>query len=549
MALLAAGSAAAQVLIRPGQGKPGGVITIPESSAPLTFNPLLGQDNVSRLAANLTMADLMHINAATEQVEPALALRVVHETPLRWRVQLRRGVRFSDGAPLTAADVVFSFMAYTDPKLAAPQRDLLTLNGRPIRAREIDPATVEIDLPSPYAVGDRLFDSLWILPRHKLEAAYRAGKLGDAWSLGTPPGDLVGLGPFAMASFQPGRALILKRNAYFWQRDQSGRALPYLDEIHLGIVPDPNLQATLFLRRQVDGLETLRTEDLPLLEQNACCRVLDGGPSLQPEVMVFNLNEGIPDAGLRARQQWFANPGFRQGVSAAIDRANLVAHVFAGRAAELDTLTSPSERFWADTQPAAPVNDALARRDFLAAGFRYHGDTLVDAQGRPVAFSLILPATNAQRQRIAVFLQEDLRRVGIAVSVAPLDFNSYVDRLLHRRDYDAALLGLFFPDADPNVEGAIWSLDGGLHVWDLHPRHPTPWALELDRLFHRQITALDQRQRRRIYRQMQAIERQQLPLIPLLTPHVLIGAAAGLKGVMPGVLAPHLLWNAAALHW
>ncbi len=527
----------------------GGAINIPESSAPLTFNPVFAQDNVSRLTASLTMADLMHINPVTEQVEPALAERVVHETPLRWRVELRPGLRFSDGVPFTAADVVISFEVYTDAKLAAPQRDLLLLGGRPIRAKALNATTVEIDLPSPDAVGDRLFDSLWMLPKHKLDAAFRSGRLADAWGLGSAADEITGLGPYRLSEYQPARAVVLRRNTFYWRRDASGRHLPYLDEVRLSIVPDPNLQTALFLRGEVDGLETVRTEDLPLLARRRQVHVFDAGASLQPETMLFNLNEAVTNADLKRRQSWFERREFRQGVSAAIDRANLAENVYAGRACGLDTLTSPAERGWADGRPAPRRDLGAARRDFLAAGFHYRGATLYDASNRPVAFSLILPASNAQRGKIAVFIQEDLRQAGIAVTVVPLDFSSYVDRLLHRRDYDAALLGLAFPDADPNVEAAIWKLDGALHAWDLDPRHPRPWAQRLDRLFAKQLTTLDAPARLRIYRQMQAIERQELPLIPLVAPDVLVAAKTDLQGVRPAVLAPHLLWNAAELHW
>lgn len=527
----------------------GGILTIPEASAPLTFNPVFAQDNVSRLAASLTMADLMHINPVTEQVEPELALRVIHQTPLRWRIELRRGVRFSDGAPFTAADVVFSFDVYTDPKLAAPQRALLVFHGAPVRARALDAYTVELTLPSPDAVGDRLFDSLWMLPRHRLDAAFRAGRLSAAWGLATPPQELAGLGPFALRRYDPGRALVFARNPYYWRRDARDQPLPYLDQIRLGIVPDANLRTALFLRGQVDGLPSVRTEDLPLLAHRNGLRVLDAGPSLQPETLIFNLNEVAGNAALQHRQTWFARREFRQGVSAAIDRANLAANVYGGKAQGLDTLTSPAERGWADGRPAPARDDAAARRDFLAAGLHYRDGNLYDATGRPVAFSLIVPATNAQRQKIAVFIQEDLRRVGIAVAIVPLDFDTYVDRLLHRRDYDAALLGLSFPDADPNVEAAIWPLDGALHVWDLQPRQPREWERELDRLFARQRVALDPQRRRLIYRRIQAIEREELPLIPLVTPDVVVAVKSGLQGVEPGILAPHLLWNAATLHW
>jgi len=90
-------------------------------------------------------------------------------------------VRFSDGQPFDADDVIFTFQAYLDEKVNSPQRNLLMVNGKPIGVRKIDSATVEFDLGGPYGPAERIFDSIAILPRHLLEAAYKRGQLAQQW--------------------------------------------------------------------------------------------------------------------------------------------------------------------------------------------------------------------------------------------------------------------------------------------------------------------------------------------------------------------------------
>jgi len=134
------------------------------------------------------MADLIHINRESQQTEPALAKSwTVSADGLRYVLELRRGLRFSDGHAFDASDVVFTFQAMMDDKVNSPQRDLLILEGKPIVVRQIDAYHVAFDLPQPYAAAERLFDGFSILPRHRLEQAWRAGKLAEAWSLRTPP--------------------------------------------------------------------------------------------------------------------------------------------------------------------------------------------------------------------------------------------------------------------------------------------------------------------------------------------------------------------------
>ncbi len=515
-------------------------LVIPIGAAPETYNPALATDSASQLVASLTNADLMHINPRTLAVEPALATAVDHLTPLRWIVHLRPGVRFSDGAPFTAADVVFSFAVYTDPKLDAPERQLLTADGKPIVARALNPTTVELDLPAPFAVGNRLFDSVWMLPRHRLEAAWRAGALAHTWIAGAHPGAMAGLGPFRLQSVQAGAAVTLARNRYFWQRGPGGARLPYLDRIRLRVISDPNLKLTLFVRGEVDGISTLASSDFARLRGDPCCRLLDAGAGLSVEVLVFNQKRG---------PAWFRQTVFRQAVSLAVDRANLARNVYAGYAQPLASLTSPSDRRWADPTPPTPVNLPAARALLRGAGYSWRAGQLYDASGARVAFSLLAPASNADRMHMAVYLQQDLARLGAQVAIVPLDFGNYVDRLLNRNDFEAALVGIQIPDADPNEESTEWRLDGALHLWDLHPQSPPAWERQLDALFRRQLATPEFAARLAAYRQIQAIEHRELPLIPLVAPDVLAAANPKLEGAGAALLPPHLLWNAARLRW
>lgn len=517
---------------------------------PRTLNPLHANDSASRLLLSLTMGDLMHINAATQQVEPALATSVDHlDHGRRWIIHLRHDVHFSDGVAMTADDVVFSFNVYTDPKAGALQRDLLMVDGKPVRARALDPATVELDLPGPYAVGDRLFDGVWILPKHRLEAAWKAGRIDQEWGLATPPGQFAMLGPFVPEHWQAGRGIVLKRNPWYWQSDASGHRLPFFDQLELLTVTDPNLQLTLLARRQIDGLSDLPGQSAVHLAGQKCCRILDAGPGLNPVVLAFNLDDRGVNAQLAQRIHVFQMRSFREAVSLAIDRQNLVRNVYAGKAHALATITSPAERDWADGMTVPRADPVGALGELGRAGFGLDHGVLRDPKGQAVRFSIIVPSSNHERLQIANFIQEDLRKIGITMDIVPLDFNSYVEHLLHRHDFEATLIGLGFPDADPNVESSLWRLDGSLHLWRLKPTHPAPWEVQLDRLFREQMVTLSPARRHALYRRMQQIEHEQLPLIPLAAPDVLVAVSPDIQGAQAALLDPHLLWNAQALRW
>src|SRR5687768_10918969 len=199
-------------------GRPGGQLVIIQRTEPRTLNPVLAIDSPSRDVISRTMADLIHINRDTQEPEPALARSwTVSPDGRRFRLLLRRGLRFSDGEAFDADDVVFSFQVYLDEKLASPQRDLLIVGGQPIAVRKVDQYTIEVDLAEPYAAAERLFDSVAILPRHLLEKPYAEGRLAQAWGLGTLPDAFAGLGPFRFREHVPGQRVVLERNPFYWK--------------------------------------------------------------------------------------------------------------------------------------------------------------------------------------------------------------------------------------------------------------------------------------------------------------------------------------------
>ena len=103
---------------------------------------------------------------------------------------------------------------------------------------------------------------------------------------------------------------------------------------------------------------------------------------------------------------------------------------------------------------------------------------------------------------------------------------------------------------DPNSEMNVWISSGPTHLWHLGESRPaTPWEDEIDGLMHRQLVTLDARERKRLYDRVQALVAENLPLIPLISPNVLVGAREGLGNFRPAILDPYVLWNADELFW
>jgi peptide/nickel transport system substrate-binding protein len=131
-----------------------------------------------------------------------------------------------------------------------------------------------------------------------------------------------------------------------------------------------------------------------------------------------------------------------------------------------------------------------------------------------------------------------------------IELRALIDRLLNTRDYDACVLGLGGGDGDPNSEMNVWLSSGNTHLWNPGQKQPaTPWEAEIDTLTRRQVTTRDVAARKRLYDRVQEIVAENLPIISLVSPSVLVGATKGLGNFRPTVLDHHALSNVEELFW
>ena len=531
-------------------GKTGGVLVVGQTSEPKTFNPVMAVDQATRDVLSVLSADLVHINRLTLRTELALAKSCVMSADGRhYTVTLRDGLRFSDGTPLTADDVVFSFKVYLDERVNSPQRDVLIVDGKPLAVTKLSTLSVRVDLPAPYAPGERLFDSFWILPKHTLEPAFLDGKFPQAWTVGAAVDQLVASGPFRIKQYQPGQRLILERNPFYWKRDEAGQPLPYLDRLEVAFVPDQNAMLLRLLSRDVSAASRLRPEDFARLEQTPTLNARDAGAGLEYNFVFFNWSAPAP-AGT-----WFRTLKFRQAVARAIDRESIVRLVYQGRGSSLSSQVTPGNHLWhTDNLSEYSYDPVRAQQLLREAGFRRDGSgPLLDRDGRPVEFSLMVSATNQARRKMATLIQEDLAQVGIRVRLQPTEFGVMTDAVLKTRKFEGALWGIVSGDADPNSEMNVWTSGGTLHVWNLKSSAGVqplePWENEVDRLMAVQMTATSSAARKTAYDKVQQLVTANLPVVFLASPHVLAAGDRDLGNFQPAATDPVLLWNADRLFW
>lgn len=538
---------------------PGGRLVVPLRSEPKTLNPISALDAASRSVIGRMGADLIHIARDTQQTVPSLAESwSVSRDGRVYTLRLRRGVRFSDGHPFTADDVVFSFQVYLDERLRSSQRDLLIVGGSPIDVRKVDAHTIQVRLSQPYAAGERLFDSIVMLPSHLLRKGYESGRLGEAWNLGTAPTAIAGLGPFVLRSYVPGQRIVLGRNPNYWAVDKCGVKLPYLDEIVLVFAGSEDGQVIRFQAGEADVISRFSAGNFAVLNRDSEARgyeLRDLGAGLEYHFLSFNLNDlkskKLPH--VQRKQKWFADPSFRRAISLAADRESIVRLVYHGRAAAIATHVTPGNRLWLNRNIAVPQRSIPKARQILSArGYSWRKDgTLLDPEQLPVEFTVLAGAGNPQRSQMAAIIQDDLKQLGMRVQIVSLESKAVMDRVFRTFDYDTAVMALAGGDADPNVEMNVWSSRGSTHLWNLTAREGgsiAPWEAEIDRLMDQQMISVSREKRKEAYDRVQELVSEYLPVVCLVSPNILVGAKKKVGNFRPAVLEDYVLWNAEELY-
>jgi peptide/nickel transport system substrate-binding protein len=535
----------------------GGSLVASLRSEPGTFNRFAPNANsaATDIVTRLTHATLVRVNHATGETEPWLAERWT-TTPDGRTVTftLRDGVTFSDGVPFTSADVVFSFRVLYDPVLKSVLASAVQVQDKPLQVSAPDARTVTITLPAPFANAPALLDSVWIYPMHQLQGALDAHTFAPAWGLSTAPGSMAGLGPFVLSEFALGQRMTFTRNPHYWRKDASGAALPYLDRIVVEFVKSQDaemlrLQAgTIDLMAQAD----LRATDISALRRlrdQGALQLVDAGVSVDPNMLWFNLTADAEKRDQGAKP-YLHRVEFRQAIAYAVDRDDIVKTIYLGAAVPIHGPVTPGNSTWySDAAPKYPhdVSRAKALLAGLGLSDRNGDGMLEDAAGRPVGFSIIAQVGHT-RERVATLIQAQLKLVGIAVDVIPLDPPSLGGRFA-KGDYEAIYYGFQTSALDPALTLDFWLSSGSGHVWNPEQKTPaTPWERQIDDLMQTQAAAPTLAERQRLFADVQRVFGENLPAITLVAPNVTIAMSRRVGGAAPGVLDPKILWQADTLY-
>ncbi len=537
----------------------GGTIVVGAVSAPRSFNPFVANEGASIEIIARMFDGLVELDCATGEYRPALATRwEVSPDGRRWTFHLRRGVVWADGAPFTAADVLWNFQVVYDDSVNATSLDILSLGGEPFavtKGADADGAeTVVIETPRPYGpLLNALATALFIVPKHVWDAAYREGRIVEALGIDTPPERVFGTGPFRLEKVEPGRT-VLARVGQYWKIDSGGVLMPYADRMVFVNAGDWNGWRLKFDAGEVDNY-LAKPDEIAAMTDGAArggFRLHDLGPKSGTNDLWLNQNPGRDEKGEPfvdpVKSAWFRDLRFRRALAHAIDREAIVRTVFGGHGTVIDGPISPSDRAWFNAGLPRYAHDPAAARGLLGElGMRdVDGDgTLEDGGGRDVAFTILTNAENPVRISMGRLIEADLRAVGVAATLDVLEFNALVARIHETFRYEACLLALS-GGGDPAGGLDVWLSSGALHQFDPMQDAPaTQWEREVDSLFTACVGIVEHAERKRLFDRVQELYAVNLGWIYLANENTVLAVRDRFGNLRPGTFRAfnEFCWN------
>jgi len=512
-------------------GKYGGeLITSIIGEGPKTFNPFTATDATSSEMGSIMYDGLFTTNAVTGNIIPKLA-KSCEIKGNDYIITLRHGIKWSDGEPITAEDVLFTWNDIVFAGLGNTSvRDMLIINGKLPMLTKIDDYTVKFTLPTQFAPFLRQL-TLPIAPKHYFTQKPNWDKNFDTFlSTTTKPDEIVSSGAFRLKEYVAAQRVVFKKNPNYYEINLKRQRLPYLEKLVFLIVGDFNNEILKFEGGELDAIG-LKGETVALYkkkEAKSDYKIYNLGPDTGTMFVAINMNTRKNKDGKfyvePVKQKWFNDRNFRTAIDYATDRNNMVINITQGIGIPLFTAESLNS-IYLNKNIKGHTKDIKIAEDLLKkSGFYKDSNGILhDNDGNTVEFNLYTNAGNSEREAVCVMLKQDLEELGMKVNFKPLEFNSLVNKLTNSYDWDLMVMGLTGSPLEPHSGKNVWYSTGSLHLFNQRPAgKPATDKLnfekELDDIFDIASLKVNFAERKKYYDRYQEIIYNEKPLIYLYSP-------------------------------
>jgi peptide/nickel transport system substrate-binding protein len=463
------------------------------------LNPLLASDTASSVPNAKIFNGLVKYDGNLNLAGDLAERFEVSEDGLEITFYLRKNVKWHDGAPFTSADVKFTYEALINPGTKTPYSSYFS-SVKDFKI--IDDHTVRVIYAQAFSPNLESW-GMGILPKHIFE-----GKDINAADANRKP---VGTGPYKFESWKTDQKIVLTANPDYYE------GKPYISKYIIEIIPD---QAVQFLELRGQSIDEVSLTPDQWGAYDSFFKYYDKYKEAAFAFTYFGLN---------MKRKPFSDKKFRQAVQYAINKKDIINGVLLGSGKEAAGPYPPQS--WAHNPNIAPsrydLEKALAM--FKELGFEdIDGDGFLEYKGSPFEFTITTNQGNKQRELSAQIIQSHLKKAGIKVNIRIIEFSTFVNQYIAKRDFDAVIMG--------------WSLTVDPDQYDLwHSKKTAPREYNflsydnplVDELFEKARGVFDIEKRKELYYKVQEIMEDDLPCIFLYYPESLSALHKRFKGIKP----------------
>ncbi|HEX7151810.1 MAG TPA: ABC transporter substrate-binding protein [Thermoanaerobaculia bacterium] len=391
-----------------------------------SLNPVVASSLYDRRLAFLIFSPLVHIDTDLRPIPGLADSWEISPDGRLYTFKLNPKATFSDGTPVKASDVLFTIRKIVDPASESVQIAGNFEHFDSANSKAVDDHTLVVAFRHAQASQLLRFNDVMAVP----ERIYSKGNFKQDFT-NTP----IGSGPYKLVRRVPGQELVLERRADYWAKP------PYLQTIVFKVINDNNTAWNALKRGDID--ETALQSETWFREQD--------NPQLKRRLefrRFYTLNYNY--VGWNTRDPLFADKRIRQALTMCLDRPALINDIYRGTARAMNGPFTPGEWAYNPAVRTIEYDPEGAKRAFASAGWLdTNGDGVLDKNGKPFEFDLILTSGSSTGAQFAQLYQAGMRSVGVKANIVTMEGTAAIQRIL-AGNFQAAYLGWDLdPDPDP----------------------------------------------------------------------------------------------------
>ncbi|MGZ8853690.1 MAG: ABC transporter substrate-binding protein, partial [Thermoanaerobaculia bacterium] len=473
-----------------------------------------------RLVADYLFTPMVNFDADMHIIPGLAESWTISADGREYTFKLNQNATFSDRTPVRASDVLFTLRKIVDPQSEALQIasgfEQLDLT----RSRVIDDHTIVVAFHEALASQMSQFNFVLVLPEH----VYSRGNFRNDFNL-----EATGSGPYRLVRRVPGKEIVVQRRGDCWGPE------PFIDTVVIRVLTNETTSWNAVQRGDVD--ETMLHSDVWMRARS--------NPSLVKK-LDFRQFYGLAYnyIGWNERNPMFADKRVRRALSMSLDVPSIIKNLYSGTARAVNGHFLPDQWAYNPEVPVIPYDLAGAKLLFTSLGWLdTNGDGILDKDGKPFKFDLIITAGSQQALSIGQLYQNSLKSIGIDCELTVLDGATAIQRIL-AGNYDATYLSWDLdPDPDPFAlfHSSQMPPHGQNFVYYSNP--------EADRLIEQARHELDMGKRAALYRKMQVILAGDQPYTWVNQPSIKWAVNRRVHGVRDGKGFGLFVWYPGELDW